>query len=174
MPRPLFLHQLDAMSSRGCDTPFCAHEHGAELYLTPRCHPGCRRARRGHGRPPRAPVWRYSGAALLEVSSPGGRGRPDHACRPHPGVSAWARVGRTVQRGESDGKLPALPCGSCDDGGGALRTCLMALIGSCTSSLRIIVSPRKLDTMPPLHHTGSCTLWLRLMFRDFCQSVCVG
>jgi len=40
MPRPVFLHQLDAMTSRGCDTPCCAHEHGAELYLTPRCHPG--------------------------------------------------------------------------------------------------------------------------------------
>ena len=40
MPSPLFLHQLDAMTSRGCDTPFCPHNHGAELYLTPRCHPG--------------------------------------------------------------------------------------------------------------------------------------
>lgn len=40
MPRPLFLHQLDEMTSRGCDTPFCTHEHGAELFLTPLCHPG--------------------------------------------------------------------------------------------------------------------------------------
>jgi hypothetical protein len=40
MPRPVFLHQLDEMTRRGCDTPFCTHEHGAELYLTPRCHPG--------------------------------------------------------------------------------------------------------------------------------------
>ena len=40
MPGPLFLHQLDEATSRGCDTPFCTHDHGAELYLTPRCHPG--------------------------------------------------------------------------------------------------------------------------------------
>jgi hypothetical protein len=40
MSRPLFLHQLDEAVSRGCDTPGCAHEHGAEIFLTPRCHPG--------------------------------------------------------------------------------------------------------------------------------------
>jgi hypothetical protein len=40
MPSPFFLHQLDEMTSRGCDTPCCPHDHGAELYLTPRCHPG--------------------------------------------------------------------------------------------------------------------------------------
>jgi hypothetical protein len=40
MPRPLFLHQLDEALHRGCDTPGCGHEHGGELFLTPRCHPG--------------------------------------------------------------------------------------------------------------------------------------
>ena len=40
MPRPLFLHELDEMTSRGCDNPYCAHNHGAELFLTPVCHPG--------------------------------------------------------------------------------------------------------------------------------------
>ncbi len=40
MPRPLFLHQLDEATSRGCQTPHCAHDHGGELYLTPLCHPG--------------------------------------------------------------------------------------------------------------------------------------
>ena len=40
MPRPVFLHQLDEALHRGCDTPGCAHEHGAEIFLTPRCHPG--------------------------------------------------------------------------------------------------------------------------------------
>ena len=40
MPRPLFLHQLDEMTSRGCDNPFCTHDHGEELFLTPVCHPG--------------------------------------------------------------------------------------------------------------------------------------
>src|SRR5437762_9113461 len=38
MPRPLFLHQLDAMTSRGCDHPLCTHDHGEELFLTPVCH----------------------------------------------------------------------------------------------------------------------------------------
>ena len=40
MPRPLFLHQLDEMTSRGCQTPHCSHDHGGELFLTPLCHPG--------------------------------------------------------------------------------------------------------------------------------------
>jgi len=40
MPSPLFLHQLDEATSRGCQTPHCSHAHGDELYLTPRCHPG--------------------------------------------------------------------------------------------------------------------------------------
>src|SRR3954453_2637553 len=40
MPRPLFLHELDEMTSRGCDNSFCIHDHGAELFLTPLCHPG--------------------------------------------------------------------------------------------------------------------------------------
>jgi len=40
MPRPVFLAQLDEALHRGCDTPGCAHEHGAEIFLTPRCHPG--------------------------------------------------------------------------------------------------------------------------------------
>ena len=40
MPRPLFLHQLDEATRRGCQTPHCAHDHGGELYLTPLCHPG--------------------------------------------------------------------------------------------------------------------------------------
>ena len=39
MPRPLFLHELDEMTSRGCDNSFCTHDHGAELFLTPLCHP---------------------------------------------------------------------------------------------------------------------------------------
>ena len=40
MVRPLFLHQLDDMTSRGCQTPHCPHDHGGELFLTPVCHPG--------------------------------------------------------------------------------------------------------------------------------------
>src|SRR5438477_7352351 len=40
MPSPLFLHQLDEAASRGCTIPGCTHEHGGELFLTPRCHPG--------------------------------------------------------------------------------------------------------------------------------------
>jgi hypothetical protein len=40
MLRPLFLHQLDDMTSRGCQTPHCPHDHGGELFLTPVCHPG--------------------------------------------------------------------------------------------------------------------------------------
>ena len=39
MRRPLFLHQLDDMTSRGCQTPHCPHDHGGELFLT-----GCNRA----------------------------------------------------------------------------------------------------------------------------------
>ena len=40
MQSPLFLHQLDEMTSRGCQTPNSSHDHGAELFLTPLCHPG--------------------------------------------------------------------------------------------------------------------------------------
>src|SRR5438552_6762943 len=40
MPGPLFLHQLDEATSRGCTTPGCTHAHGGALFLTPRCHPG--------------------------------------------------------------------------------------------------------------------------------------
>jgi hypothetical protein len=40
MSRPLFLHQLDEAVSRGCTTPGCTHDHGGDLFLTPRCHPG--------------------------------------------------------------------------------------------------------------------------------------
>jgi len=35
MLRPLFLHQLDDRTSRGCQTPHCPHDHGGELFLTP-------------------------------------------------------------------------------------------------------------------------------------------
>jgi len=72
----------------------------------------CRRAHRGHGRPPRAPVRRRGGAALLEVSSPSGASRPENEPRTHPGVSAWKCPGRDVQRGEPDGELPTLPWGA--------------------------------------------------------------
>jgi len=40
MSLPLFLHQLDQAVSGGCQTPHCSHDHGGELFLTPRCHPG--------------------------------------------------------------------------------------------------------------------------------------
>ena len=40
MPSPLFLHQLDEMTSRGCQHPFCTHDHDAGIFLTPVCHPG--------------------------------------------------------------------------------------------------------------------------------------
>ena len=40
MLTPLFLHQLDEATRGGCQTPHCAHDHGGELFLTPRCHPG--------------------------------------------------------------------------------------------------------------------------------------
>ena len=40
MPRPFFLHQLDEATRRGCQTPHCAHDHGGDLSLPPRCHPG--------------------------------------------------------------------------------------------------------------------------------------
>jgi hypothetical protein len=36
----LFLHQLDELTSQGCSTPSCVHQHSDELFLTPRCHPG--------------------------------------------------------------------------------------------------------------------------------------
>lgn len=39
---PLFLHQLDDIISRGCQSPGCAHEGDCladGLYLTQRCHP---------------------------------------------------------------------------------------------------------------------------------------
>jgi hypothetical protein len=39
MPLPLFLHQMDERVAHGCSTPFCSHDHGAELFLTPMCHP---------------------------------------------------------------------------------------------------------------------------------------
>jgi len=38
---PLFLHQMDAMAARGCQTPGCTHgEHDRVLYMNQRCHPG--------------------------------------------------------------------------------------------------------------------------------------
>ena len=40
MPSPCFLHHLDEATSRGCQTPHCAHDHGGALSLPPRCHPG--------------------------------------------------------------------------------------------------------------------------------------
>ena len=40
MARPVFLHHLDEAVERGCQTPHCPHDHGSEIFLTPRCHPG--------------------------------------------------------------------------------------------------------------------------------------
>jgi len=38
---PLFLHQMDDLAARGCQTPGCTHEaHAGGLYLNQRCHPG--------------------------------------------------------------------------------------------------------------------------------------
>ena len=40
MPAPVFLHQLDAIGSRGGENPFCTHDHLEAFALVAWCHPG--------------------------------------------------------------------------------------------------------------------------------------
>ena len=117
MPRRQFLHQLDEALHRGCDTPGCAHEHGAEIFLTPRCHPGAG-VRVEVLDDSGASVCRRAGAALLEVSHTGGPCRLDDARRRHP-VCRHGRALDVLYSGGTDGELPTLPRGVGDADGGA-------------------------------------------------------